>query len=107
MGQPPFAYQIEEVRPGAATDHARIESRCVGIGGGEPDSLQRLDDKNGKLPDRNSIPTDVPFFQALRERIPEICHRHGMLAIGGMTAIFPDRAHADFNKKALEMAEVE
>ena len=67
-----------------------------------------LDDKNWVLPqDRNSILTDAPFFQALRERIPEVCHRHGMLAIGGMTAIFPDRAHAEFNAKALAMLEAD
>jgi malate synthase len=53
------------------------------------------------LPDRNTIPIDVPFFQALRERIPEICHKHGLLAIGGMTALFPDRSNAELNARAL------
>ena len=60
-----------------------------------------LDDPNWVLPDRNTIPSDVPFFQALRERIPEICHKHGLLAIGGMTAIFPDRSNPEFNAQAL------
>jgi malate synthase len=64
-----------------------------------------LNDAKWVLPDRNTIPTDVPFFQALRESIPEVCHSHGMLAIGGMTAIFPDRANAEFNKLALENLE--
>ncbi len=101
----PFAYQIEEF---AYT----LRDHCLGLNLGRWDYMAslihfNLDDKNWVLPDRNSIPTDVPFFQALRERIPEVCHRHGMLAIGGMTAIFPDRANAEFNKKALAMLEVD
>ncbi len=57
------------------------------------------------LPDRNTIPHDVAFFQNLRERIPEICHKHGLLAIGGMTALFPDRSNAELNARALAALE--
>ncbi|HZO94341.1 MAG TPA: hypothetical protein VFB22_11320 [Candidatus Baltobacteraceae bacterium] len=64
-----------------------------------------LDDPNWILPDRNTIPHDVAFFQNLRERIPEVCHRHGMLAIGGMTALFPDRANPELNARALAVLE--
>ncbi len=64
-----------------------------------------LDDPAWLLPDRNTIPHDVAFFQNLRERIPEICHRHGMLAIGGMTALFPDRSNAELNARALAVLE--
>jgi malate synthase len=53
------------------------------------------------LPDRNTIPHDVPFFQNLRTLIPAICHKHGMLAIGGMTALFPSREDAALNERAL------
>lgn len=60
-----------------------------------------LHDPAWVLPDRNTIPHDVPFFQNLRAWMPEICHRHGALAIGGMTALFPDRANADVNTRAL------
>jgi malate synthase len=99
----PFAYQIEEF---AYT----LRDHLVGLNLGRWDYMAslihfNLDDPAWILPDRNTIPIDVPFFQALRERIPEVCHRHGLLAIGGMTALFPDRANAELNKKALEMLE--
>jgi malate synthase len=64
-----------------------------------------LDDPAWVLPDRNTIPHDVAFFQNLRERIPEICHKHGLLAIGGMTALFPDRTNPELNARALAVLE--
>jgi malate synthase len=66
-----------------------------------------LEDPNWVLPDRNTIPHDVAFFQNLRERIPEICHKHGMLAVGGMTALFPDRSNPELNARALAVLEVD
>lgn len=95
----PFAYQIEEF---AYT----LREHLLGLNLGRWDYMAslihfNLDDANWVLPDRNTIPVDVPFFQALRERIPEICHKHGLLAIGGMTAIFPDRGNPEFNALAL------
>ena len=99
----PFAYQMEEF---AYT----LRDHLLGLNLGRWDYMAslihfNLDDPAWVLPDRNTIPTDVPFFQALRESIPEVCHSHGMLAVGGMTAIFPDRANAEFNKLALENLE--
>jgi malate synthase len=101
----PFAYQIEEF---AYT----LRDHLLGLNLGRWDYMAslihfNLDDPAWVLPDRNTIPIDVPFFQPLRERIPEVCHRHGLLAIGGMTAIYPDRANATFNKQALEMLEAD
>ncbi len=64
-----------------------------------------LEDPAWVLPDRNTIPHDVAFFQNLRERIPEVCHRHGMLAVGGMTALFPDRSNPELNTRALAVLE--
>jgi malate synthase len=99
----PFAYQIEEFS-------YTLRDHLLGLNLGRWDYMASLinftlDDPDWVLPDRNTIPFDVPFFQALRERIPEVCHRHGLLAIGGMTAIFPDRANPAFNKQALEALE--
>jgi malate synthase len=62
-----------------------------------------LADPQWVLPDRNTIPHDVAFFQNLRELIPEICHKHGLLAIGGMTALFPSREDKELNARALEV----
>ena len=60
-----------------------------------------LHDPAWVLPDRNTIPHDVAFFQNLRELIPEICHKRGILAIGGMTALYPSREDAELNARAL------
>jgi len=99
----PFAYQIEEFA-------YNLREHLIGLNLGRWDYMAslihfNLNDPAWVLPDRNTIPTDVPFFQALRERIPEVCHRHGMLAIGGMTALFPDRSNAELNERALTALE--
>jgi malate synthase len=59
------------------------------------------------LPDRNTIPSDVPFFQKLRELMVNVCHRRGILAIGGMTALFPNRADKELNDRALKILEAD
>jgi malate synthase len=64
-----------------------------------------LSDPDWVLPDRNTIPADVPFFQHVRTLMPEICHKHGALAIGGMTALFPSRENPELNARALEALE--
>jgi malate synthase len=62
-----------------------------------------LENPEWVLPDRNTIPHNVAFFQNLRELMPEICHKHGMLAIGGMTALYPSREDAELNARALQV----
>ena len=62
-----------------------------------------LADPDWVLPDRNTIPLDIPFFQRVRELIPEIAHKHGMLAIGGMTALYPSREDPQLNARALDV----
>jgi malate synthase len=64
-----------------------------------------LEDPSWVLPDRNTIPHNVPFFQNLRELMPEICHRRGILAIGGMTALYPSREDPELNARALAVLE--
>jgi malate synthase len=64
-----------------------------------------LDDPDWVLPDRNTIPSSIPFFQNLRELMPEICHKRGVLAIGGMTALYPSREDAALNARALAALE--
>jgi malate synthase len=62
-----------------------------------------LNDPEWVLPDRNTIPHDVPFFQNLRLLLPNLCHKHGVLAIGGMTALYPSREDAALNQRALKV----
>jgi malate synthase len=99
----PFAYQIEEFA-------YHLRDHLLGLNLGRWDYMAslihfNLDDPTWVLPDRNTIPHDVAFFQNLRERIPEVCHRHGLLAIGGMTALFTDRTNPELNARALAVLE--
>jgi malate synthase len=64
-----------------------------------------LEDPEWVLPDRNTIPQAVPFFQNLRELLPEICHKRGALAIGRKTALYPSREDPGLNARALSVAE--
>jgi malate synthase len=41
----------------------------------------------------------------VRSLLPEIAHRHGALAIGGMTALYPSREDAELNARALAVLE--
>ena len=97
----PLAYQMEEFA-------WNLRDHIVGLDLGRWDYMASLIHYNlgnpeWVLPDRNTIPHDVAFFQNLRELMPEICHKHGMLAIGGMTALFPSREDAELNARALKV----
>lgn len=99
----PFAYEIEEFA-------YNLRDHLLGLNLGRWDYMAslidyNLEDPNWVLPDRNTISHDVGFFQNLRERIPEVCHRHGLLAVGGMTALFPDRTDPELNARALAVLE--
>ena len=96
----PLAYQMEEFA-------WNLREHILGLNLGRWDYMASLIDFNLEnpewvLPDRNTIPHNVAFFQNLRELMPEICHKHGMLAIGGMTALFPSREDAELNARALK-----
>lgn len=97
----PLAYQLEEFT-------YNLRKYLVGLNLGRWDYMAslihyNLADADWVLPDRNTIPTDVPFFQRLRTLIPEVCHKHGMLAIGGMTALYPNREDPELNTRALDL----
>jgi malate synthase len=96
----PLAFQMEEFL-------FHLREHCVGLNLGRWDYMASLihfmiEDPHWILPDRNSIPHDVAFFQNFRTLMPEICHKHGALAIGGMTALFPSRTDAELNERALK-----
>ena len=97
----PLAYQIEEFI-------YNLRDHLVGLNLGRWDYMASLIHFNLRnpewvLPDRNTIPHNVPFFQKLRELLAEICHKRGILAIGGMTALFPSRTDAELNERALRV----
>ncbi|MGH9683943.1 MAG: hypothetical protein ACRD4S_10075 [Candidatus Acidiferrales bacterium] len=97
----PLAYQMEEFA-------YNLREHILGLNLGRWDYMAslihfHLHDPNWVLPDRNTIPHDVAFFQNLRNRMPEICHKHGILAIGGMTALYPSREDHELNSRALSV----
>jgi malate synthase len=98
-----LAYQMEEFL-------FNLRGHILGLNLGRWDYMASLIHYNFKnpewvLPDRNTIPHDVPFFQSLRELLPEICHKHHCLAIGGMTALYPSREDPELNARALAVLE--
>ncbi len=99
----PLAYQMEEFI-------YNLRDHILGLNLGRWDYMAslihfNLQDPNWVLPDRNTIPHDVPFFQKLREQLVETCHKHSLLAIGGMTALYPSRTDAELNARALDTLE--
>lgn len=101
----PLAFQMEEFL-------YNLREHILGLNLGRWDYMAslihfNLENADWVLPDRNTIPSDVAFFQNLRELLVNICHKHGFLAIGGMTALFPNRADKEQNKRALEVLEAD
>jgi len=99
----PLAFQMEEFT-------YNLRDHIIGLNLGRWDYMAslihfNLDDPDWVLPDRNTIPYNVAFFQNLRELMPEICHHRGILAIGGMTALYPSREDAELNARALAVLE--
>ena len=99
----PLAFQMEEFA-------YNLRDHIIGLNLGRWDYMAslihfNLDSPDWVLPDRNTIPYNVAFFQNLRELMPEICHHHGILAIGGMTALYPSREDPELNARALAILE--
>jgi malate synthase len=97
----PLAFQMEEFA-------WNLRDHILGLNLGRWDYMAslihfNLENPEWVLPDRNTIPHNVGFFQNLRNLMPEICHKHGMLAIGGMTALYPSREDAELNARALKV----
>jgi malate synthase len=97
----PLAYQMEEFA-------WNLRDHILGLNLGRWDYMAslihfNLENPEWVLPDRNTIPHNVAFFQNLRTLLPGICHKHGMLAIGGMTALYPSREDAELNARALKV----
>ncbi len=97
----PMAFQMEEFV-------YNLREHLLGLNLGRWDYMAslihfNLANPDWVLPDRNTIPHNVPFFQNLRELIPEICHKRGLLAIGGMTALYPSREDPELNARALKV----
>lgn len=101
----PMAYEMEEFA-------FNLQPYLVGLNLGRWDYMASLIDFMYKspdwlFPDRNTIPTDIPFFQNLRHWMAHVCHKHGILAIGGMTALYPSRKDKKLNRRALKVLKID
>ncbi len=99
----PIAYEIEEFL-------YNLREYLLGLNLGRWDYMAslihyNLADPRWLLADRNTIPFDVAFFQRVRTLLPELTHKHGALAIGGMTALYPSREDPGLNARALAVLE--
>ena len=97
----PLAYEMEEFT-------YNLRDYIIGLNLGRWDYMASLihfnfEDPEWVLPDRNLIPHNVPFFQNLRELLADTCHKRGILAIGGMTALYPSRTDPELNERALKV----
>jgi malate synthase len=97
----PLAFLMEEFA-------WNLRDHIVGLNLGRWDYMAslihfNLENPEWVLPDRNTIPHNVAFFQNLRNLLPDVCHKHGILAIGGMTALYPSREDAELNARALKV----
>ena len=97
----PMAFQMEEYM-------YNLREHILGLDLGRWDYMAslidfHLNDPNWVLPDRNTIPHNVPFFQNVRELLVELCHHRGVLAVGGMTALYPSREDPELNARALKV----
>lgn len=97
----PLAYQMEEFI-------FNLRDYLIGLNLGRWDYMASLihfnfEDPAWVLPDRNLIPHNVAFFQNLRELLADTCHKRGILAIGGMTALYPSRTDPELNERALRV----
>lgn len=97
----PLAFQMEEFM-------YNLRDHVLGLDLGRWDYMAslidfHLNDPSWVLPDRNTIPHNVPFFQNVRELLVELCHHRGILAVGGMTALYPSREDPELNARALKV----
>lgn len=103
MESHPMPYQMEEFL-------CHLREHILGLNLGRWDYMAslihfNLEDPEWVLPDRNTIPHDVPFFQRVRILMADLCHKRGALAIGGMTALYPSRENPALNERALAVLE--
>jgi len=99
----PMAFAMEEFL-------FNLKDHILGLNLGRWDYMASLIDFNltdpdWVLPDRNTIPSEVDFFQRLRFLQVDICHSRGVMAIGGMTALYPSRVDSELNTRALAVLE--
>jgi malate synthase len=93
------AFEMEEIL------HA-LRGRICGLNAGRWDYIFSFIKNFGAdpahvLPDRAAVTMAVPFMAAYARRLAAVCHRRGAHAIGGMSALIPDRRDAVRTERAI------
>lgn len=96
----PAAFQMEEIL-------FELRRRAAGLNLGRWDYLfstlkVHRRDAHHVLPDRGELKMELPFLQAYAKRLVQVCHRRGVLALGGMAALVPQRKDPDATERALQ-----
>ena len=53
------------------------------------------------IPDRDTLSQSALCIESVSRRLVDVCHRHGLLAIGGVTALFSSRKDAAMKERGL------
>ena len=93
------AFEMEEIL-------FELKEHASGLNAGRWDYLfsiiKKLSATNPIFPHRNLLTMELPFMQAYCEKMVQVCHRHGAMAIGGMSAFIPSRRDCAINEVALD-----
>ena len=96
----PAAFEMDEIL-------YELRDHSAGLNAGRWDyifSLIRTFAQSGPeyvLPDRSAITMTTPFLRAYTELLVRTCHARGAHAIGGMSALVPDKMDAQTTERAL------
>lgn len=95
------AFQMEEIL-------YQLRNHAAGLNAGRWDYIfsiiKNFRDRGAEfvLPDRSEVTMTQPMMRAYTEQLVRACHRRGASAIGGMSAVIPDRRNEEANAAALE-----
>ncbi len=95
----PAAFEMEEILH-------ELRDHIVALNAGRWDYIFSAikvfaEDPTRVLPDRSQVTMHAPFMRAYAQRLVEVCHRRGALAMGGMSAFIPNRRRSDVTEAAL------
>jgi malate synthase len=96
----PAAFEMEEIL-------YELREHAAGLNAGRWDYLFSMikcfrEQPEFVLPDRNAVTMTVPFMRAYTEQLVAVCHRRGVHAMGGMSAVIPSRTDEAANRRAFD-----
>jgi malate synthase len=101
----PAAFQMDEIL-------FELRTRAAGLNLGRWDYLfsvlkvHRMDGA-ALLPDRGQVTMTLPFLRAYAKRLVQVCHRRGVLAMGGMAAFVPRKDDPEATERAFQQVRLD